>query len=727
MGLTLSLTPTSNKHIMVAEDDGKNVSNETTKETSNGEFNNEDVPKMNKPQNNNEKEYKSSDDGKKSKRKKRKTSSCDVCRRFKTRCDFNVTLGKCYRCNVLSLECSLTAERQAEIDALKKIGVNSLLNENDLEDSKSKLTAEELTNKIRNIEGNYTELNHKIDLILNLLQTSNYQKRITIPSMEDTTKLLPFTAMYDNIRPSNDGYRIKEPPLKLINDLDERLFPQHPKTKEAMIEREQRPSAVARVNFLKFYHENKSLCHSLSKEFLMRSHFWIIPGGIKEIDEDYARKHLFITSVFTIIAMSFADNEKYSKQQERLYPLVERLLTNTLTMFEKLTDYDIEAILYCSMFNISRKAKRYRQLKYNSLVLTNFALYSLLHIVDFYEIKDRVNRGEFDMTDLYHLRILNSLTACHLEYSISSGQIWEQNTAVKEFNNLVVKYPQANFADDIKVSEISLNVIVNAIFMDFRNYLHTYMVKYSANEDENEKQLIIFEELDLWLNDWKELLTKDGAGVLLFTYDFYHIMICRSFITNNKIDIKQNPIFFDAVLFTMKEHAFSLLRGFLRLPPSLIKGAPIFTTYELVYACLSLCDYIHLFDQTERQHVLSQCTRVYWHLSTIGEKMNEATDNVGTIIKSIIDTSKQTVSKEKHEQKDSIPEQLPHTVSSPTPSNISLHSNSTPIGDRISLPTQLPDVDQYDSFEDFFKGFFSNLKPSTQQIFESPEKSNPQI
>ncbi|KAL3232111.1 hypothetical protein RNJ44_04027 [Nakaseomyces bracarensis] len=707
---------------MAGENEKINSTDQTSKD--------ENVPKINKPQHSADKDYKSSDDGKKPKRKKRKTSSCDVCRRFKTRCDFNLSIGKCYRCNVLSLECSLTAERQAEIDALRKIGVESLLNDNTLDKSKSNFTlsAEELTSKIRNIEGNYNELNHKLDLVLNLLQSPNFQKRTALPSVGDTSKLLPFTAMYDNVRPSNDGYRIKEPPLKLINDLDERLFPQDPKTKEAKIEREQRPSAVARVNFQNFYIQNKSLCHSLSKEFLMRSHFWIIPGGIKEIDEEYARKHLFITSVFTIIAMSFADNEKYSKEQEILYPLVERLLTNTLTMFEKLTDYDIEAVLYCSMFNISRKAKRYRQLKYNSLVLTNFALYSLLHIVDFYEIKDRVNGGVFDMTDLYHLRILNSLTACHLEYSISSGQIWEQDTAVKEFNNLVVKYPQANFADDIKVSEISLNVIVNAIFMDFRNYLHKYMVKYSVNDNENEKQLIIFEELDIWLNDWEELLTKDGAGVLLFTYDFYHIMICRSFLSNNKIDINRNPIFCDNILFTMKEHAFSLLRGFLRLPPSLIKGAPIFTTYELVYACLSLCDYIHLFDQTERQHVLSQCTRVYWHLSTIGEKMNEATDNVGTIIKSIIESSKRFVNREKNQANNSVIEHQHKSASSPASSIVSLQSNNnnnnnTP-SDRISVVTQIPDVDQYDSFEDFFKGFFNNLKPSTQQIFESPDKSH---
>lgn len=150
---------------------------------------------------------------------------------------------------------------------------------------------------------------------------------------------------------------MKESPLKLLHDIDERLFPSKATSKAAKLAGQQRPYAVARVNFLHFYENNQELCHKLAKEFLVRSHFWIIPGGRKEIDVEYAHSHLFITSVFTIIAMSFADNDKYAAEQEILYPLVERLLTNTLTMFEKLTAFDIEAILYCCMFHISRKAR----------------------------------------------------------------------------------------------------------------------------------------------------------------------------------------------------------------------------------------------------------------------------------------------------------------------------------------------------------------------------------
>lgn len=543
-----------------------------------------------------------------------------------------------------------------------------------------------------------------------------------------------------------DGFRLREPPLRLIDGIDERLFPCIATTKKDQIAREQRPSAVARVQFLHFYEKHRTLCLNLSKEFLVRSHFWIIPGGSKNLTEQFIHNHLFITSVFTIIAMSFADNQKYAEEQEKLYPLVERLLTNTLTMFEKLTPHDIEAILYCAMFPISRKSKRYRQLKFNSLVLTNFAMFSLLKIVDFHKIKERVlHKEEYLPDDLYHLRILNSLTACHLQYSISYGDISPQDQRIKEYNDLIAKFPQSNFGDDIKISEIKLGAIVNTIFMNFKKYFHSFKDSAEADMDKidstlHKKKMLIFPELDYWLNSWEELLAKDGGGVLLFTFDYYHIMICRSFFTEFLSEMKLYPTFLNDALFTMREHAFSLLRGFLRLPPALIKGAPKLTTYQLVYACLTLCDFLHWFDSTERQQVLSLCSRVYWHLNTIGEQLNEATDNVGKIIKSIIDTSRKRVSlghfpsplgtsstttadPEGVAMLSSNDDNVRKSVSSVDITNTeglkSLKSHTSSIENVTARDFNIPDVDRFNSFEDFFQNFFDHLKPTSRKIFSS--------
>lgn len=782
-------------------------------------------------------------------RKKRKTFSCDTCRKFKTRCDFEPLSGKCHRCNVLQIECSLTKEREQDIinsvdGASSAISLNSinssltslskldgksqtqlnsklLVKQTDFEGHSNPLTRN-LNERLFRLEENFNSLNSKIDLILLLMQGSSSAASNANDLLANSSTFnhhtydigdYPMESVENDDEPTNEvgkqqkseplereassnsevimsatpiltsrdntdsfshgkvmfseGFKLTECPLKIINDIDERLFPLTATSRKEAIAREQRPSAVARVNFLQFYEKHKSLCHKLSKEFLVRSHFWIIPGGVKEIDVEYVHKHLFITSVFTIIAMSSADNDKYTDEQETLYPLVERLVTNTLTMFEKLTAHDIEALLYCCMFHISKKAKRHRQLKFDSLVLSNFALFSLLNNIDFYKIKERVLiKEEYNAVDLYHLRILNSLTACHLEYSIMHGTITPQDNMIKDLNNLIAKFPQANFGDDIKISEINLSDITISVFMDFKSYFINFKSNYLKNvrtipeSEVLQRELLIFPELDYWLKNWEELLSKDGGGVLLFTFDFYHIMICRSFITEFLIDMKKYPKLLNSVLYTMKEHAFSLLKGFLRLPPSLIRGAPILTTNELIYACLTLGDFLHWFDGSERQQILSICTRVYWHLNTIGEKLNEVTENVGKVIKSIITSSKHRINmgpfptpiitvprggdispvalnfpqstamsddvdlmssetKAIEKTRGIVLQAEPSpTVSTANSQRTVSRSNST--GNPNSL--KFPDVDQFNSFEDFFQDFFENLKPNTKRMFSNTDK-----
>ncbi|EJS42134.1 YDR520C [Saccharomyces arboricola H-6] len=704
-------------------------------------------------------------------RKKRKTFSCDTCRRVKTRCDFEPFIGKCYRCNVLQLDCSLAKDKDNEIlntlredGLLKKInsinsnlGSLSHLSRNGSNESKSSVGKSEIdtiSNHVINkrlscLEDHIKSLHQKMDLIITsakLINNTNVEDRTknvqNVSANVSDTYDSPPTSSIETIKKIGEyskenlclnGFKLKESPLKLMHDIDESLFPSKATSKAAKLAGQQRPYAVARVNFLHFYENHQELCHKLATEFLVRSHFWIIPGGRKEIDVEYAHSHLFITSVFTIIAMSFADNDKYAAEQEVLYPLVERLLTNTLTMFEKLTAFDIEAILYCCMFHISRKAKRYRQLKFNSLVLSNFALNSLLHVIDFYQIKDRVlAKEEYSSEDLYHLRILNSLTACYLQYSIGYGEIREQDVMLKEFNELVAKFPQANFGDDIKISEINLGDIVNGIFMNFKNYFMQCSSEFNDNRDSNNQSnfVIIFPELNYWLKNWEELLTKDGAGVLLFTFDFYHIMICRTFITEFSCTLRNDQKFLKSILNTMKEHSFSLLNGFLRLPPTLIRGAPIFTCHQLVYACLTLCDYLYWFASSERQHVLSLCTKVYWHLSTIGEKMNEATDNVGKIIKSIIDTSKTRINIDNSPLENGENDTILTTANKhrePTIPNLRKTTNSPKSNDMHETLSNnhfmIPDVDQFNSFEDFFQDFFDSLKPTSQKMFTNDDKT----
>ncbi|CDF91835.1 ZYBA0S14-02256g1_1 [Zygosaccharomyces bailii CLIB 213] len=683
-------------------------------------------------------------------RKKRKTFSCALCRKFKTRCDFEPLVGKCHRCNVLQLDCSLTQDREDEIlaaieESSKSVikiptVVTSLAHNLSREENRSEGSAiknpltKTLNNRLNRLEEGFNSITGKLDLLLMLLQDNS-----TTSQYDPLSRPNDYSSDEESGNSKNNDlespYRkkvgpctkLKETPLKLIRELDERLFPTRVTSEKDIIEKRSRPFVVARVNFMAFFERHKKLCLELSKEFLVRSHFWIIPGGIKEINDEYATEHVFITSVFTIIAMSFDDNEKYAEEQEVLYPLVERLLTNTLTMFDKLIPHDIEAILYCCMFNVSRKTKRHRQLQFNPLMLSNFAIDSLLFISDFDAIKERVLDSEkYEFEDLYYLRILNSLTACKLEYSICYGNFSPLDSTVKDLNNLTAKFPQAIFGDDIKISEINLGDIVNSLFINFGRFFIVTKSNFLFNYQNKEKDtegILIFPEFGIWLKNWHELLSKDEGGVLQLTYDFYHVVICRSFLSEYLDDMKDSPQFLKYTLNTMREHSFALLRSFLKLPPFLIRGAPILTTHQIVYACLALCDYLHWFENSHRQMVLNICTRVYWHMNTIGEKMNEATDNVGKIIKSLIDSSKYRVNMQQYSILQDLPEN-PKSLKSANPANSpeSTHSLLSSV-ESTSAAFTMPDVEQFNTFEDFFQDFFDNLKPNSRSIFATANQA----
>lgn len=675
-------------------------------------------------------------------RKKRKTFSCTLCRKFKTRCDFEPLVGKCHRCNVLHLECSLTQEREDEILAAIEESskssikipfsdhalIDQLPNERNAVSGESTVKnplTRTLNNRLNRLEEGFNNINSKLDLLVMILQgNSNVHSlnRVNDEFSDDDppSEDIPSFGEVDRCT------KLKETPLKLIRELDERLFPTKVTSEGDKIAKKSRPFVVARVNFLAFFEMHRKLCLDLSKEFLVRSHFWIIPGGIKEINEEYAYRHVFITSVFTIIAMSFDDNEKYAEEQDTLYPLVERLLTNTLTMFDKLIPHDIEAILYCCMFNVSRKTKRHRQLQFNSLVLSNFAIDSLLSISDFDEIRRRVlEREQYRPEDFYHLRILNSLTACKLEYSICYGNFSPMDNTLKDLNNLAAKFPQAIFGDDIKISEINLGDIINILFQNFTSFFdRTKRIflkdRRKDGSDDDSQGILVFQEFRVWLKNWEELLSKDEGGVLQLAFDFYHIVICRSFLSEFFDEIQDTPLFLKYILNTMREHSFALLKSFLKLPPFLIRGAPILTTHQLLYACLALCDYLHWFDHFDRQKVLNLCTRVYWHLNNIGEKMNEATDNVGKIIKSLIDSSKYRVNMQQSTSNPGVRDRQAKSILTGNSANSpeSTHSLINSV-ESTGAGFTMPDAEQFSTFEDFFQDFFDNLKPNSRSIFAS--------
>lgn len=751
-------------------------------------------------------------------RKKRKVYSCEDCRKMKTRCDFQPLIAKCHRCVILDIPCSLGEDRKEDIkqalEAVNKTGgiksvfenkirageintanIDQLIGQNSSnEQNKSELENTEILLQLQNtvsfFNNRMDQLDDKLNTIINHI--TSHSQTDTSSSHNTNSYILAQQMEVEQEPPrlNNHGVTVENPPFRLLDQIERELLGTFDDnnnsylTEKEILAKAQRAWVVARQKFMQFFYNHEELCFKLAHAFLKKAHFWIIPGGIKTIDRDYVEKHPFITSVFAIIAMGFDENENFSTEQEILYPIVERLLSNTLTMFDQLHDHDIEAILYISMYTISRKSKKFRQVKFDGLILSKFASDYLLNLIDFYKIKENCENGLFDGNDLFHLRILNSLTTIKMIYSIGYCNFSVQDRQLRDFNDLTVRFPQSTFGDEIKLGEIKLGDIVNGIFLNFEDF---YQELLKSNNSGEKKSTIKINEMRNWLDTYKELSSKDGSNLLLFTYDFYYIVVCRNLICDfgakDYNQFLQQKDFFIACLDTVKKYCFAILTSFLKLPTSLIKGAPIITLQQTVYSCLSLCDFLHCFNPQEKARILNLCTKIYWHLNSIGEKLNEATQNVGIIIKTLIDSSmvhtsnpsnsssemdlknlfikmqkgskhnsiKRKKKKSSNKNKDnhssitSVSSNNRNSKSNPyTPGTASsvntISSTNTPLsgtmnqnsishnshlqqfnfGSALSLNSlNFPDVEQFQSFEDFFQDFFHNsLKPTSQNMFQ---------
>ncbi|XBW37403.1 hypothetical protein QEN19_002983 [Hanseniaspora menglaensis] len=752
-------------------------------------------------------------------RKKRRVYSCKECRKMKTRCDFQPLIAKCHRCVILGISCSLGEERKEDVKQALE-AVNKTGGINNVFEQKTKINSQEksefsiqnvsnsnmqlsieahenrenllnLQNKVSFLVNKMDNIENKLDMMINHLLSQSQNTNTTPANIENYKKISGIDSSPEPLKLSNHGVTVANPPFRLLDQIERELFGIYDDnsnknlTERELLAKAQRAWVVARQKFMEFFYNHEELCFKLAHAFLKKAHFWIIPGGIKTINREYVEKHPFITSVFAIIAMGFDEYENFSTEQEILYPIVERLLSNTLTMFDQLHDHDVEAILYISMYTISRKSKKFRQVKFDGLILSKFATDSLLNLIDFHKIKENVYNGLFDGNDLFHLRILNSLTTVKMEYSIGYCNFSVQDRQLRDFNDLTVRFPQSTFGDEIKLGEIKLGDIVNKIFLNFDDFYLEILKGYSVSENKS-----IIEVLDMrsWLETYRELSSKDGSNLLIFTYDFYYIVIFRNILCDFAVkDYEQflaKKDFFVACLNTVKKYCFAILSAFLKLPTSLIKGAPIITLQQTVYSCLSLCDFLHCFSPQEKAKILNLCTKIYWHLNSIGEKLNEATQNVGIIIKTLIDSSmahsqtkrgdgadinikylflqiqqgckhnsikrkeKQSSNKNKdnHSSITSVSNKHIDSISNPytprTTSNAATISNTnTPIsevsinqnnnraknnmnqfnfGNGVGYNSlNFPDVEQFQSFEDFFQDFFQNtLKPTSQNMFQ---------
>ncbi|AOA64129.1 Putative transcription factor [Komagataella phaffii CBS 7435] len=654
-------------------------------------------------------------------RKRRRALSCQSCRKLKTRCDFELELGKCHRCAKLRLSCSLTQENETEIKAIRNTMKPETFNM-DLRLEKMQIAIDELRTQLTSV----------------LWKLENHAERLSPPMRRREESFIDTLNFTKNISWTEDylDQFIEDSPLQIIKQIDHSLFKRVTRYD---------PLQLACEEFLKFYLENEKLCLELVKLYFEVAHFWIIPGGITEINREYVLEHPFITCVFVALAMCFDERYTYTSQQKQLYWLTSKLL-GVVAITEPLTDHDIEGILYLCLYNVARKPK---QPQLDGWLLSGIGIKHLMISFNFKEIVTRVEKEKkFEADDLYHLRIWNAMCAVHFQHSIGSGRPIMITNDFYSVHKLTIMYPKATIGDAIKVSELQLYLIFQRLF-ESPGWTKTF------THDDN--AIFVFYDLDDWKTRWIALIDRDISGLLSFTYEFLYVVLSRRYIklcTPKKSTITQ--VFRDShrlpnlvyAFNTVTKFSMKILERLLKLPTTLIRGSPSFQWSQIIYASLSLFEFLPIMNQEQKSFSLNLISKVYWFLNEIGEGSNEATDSVGKILKNIVDkASKVSTPSQKHadfrtdelDEKDS--ESLSPTVNLyshkirngssavdfqeqmlqaaiPTESvckvpNLGLspsHFSTNPEFPHEESSFEMPDLSQFDSFDEFFNGIFPEFK-----------------
>ncbi|GME99865.1 unnamed protein product [Ambrosiozyma monospora] len=128
-------------------------------------------------------------------------------------------------------------------------------------------------------------------------------------------------------------------------------------------------------------------------------------------------------------------------------------------------------------------------------------------------------------------------------------------------------------------------------------------------------------------------MSKDVSQVLTFAYYFSHIMLSRKYIQLNKSPSK----YLHNAYRTACHYSFEMLISMISLSAKFVRGSPAFQMNQMVYACITLFDFLGFMPPAEKKRSLSLITQSYWHLNQIGEKMNDATETISGIIRKLAD------------------------------------------------------------------------------------------
>lgn len=641
-------------------------------------------------------------------RRKRKTFSCASCRKLKTRCDFEPQVGKCHRCSVLKLDCSLTHERKSEIDKTSD-GV-------DEETEETGGNSGSANGSIRKLEGEILSMKEKLDLLCDVL----VDKKLPInEKIRGNSDYEYFKGMKSKVNYLDNS--TNNSPWNVINRIDFKLFKRFKKYEIF--------AKLCKEDFIiGFFEKNQDFCLRLANNFLNKAHFWIIPGGLTKIDKSYVLRNPFITSVFILISLNF-DHEGIKSPiedelQKKLYWIVRKILGLAMTI-TPLTDHDSEAILYCSIYSIARKSE---QPQLDTWLISGSGIKQMMITTKFHDLLKRVELKNFDMTDLFHLRIWNSLCISHVQNSIGYGRPFLISEDYFHICEWILKFPQINIEDNVRYAELQVSRLCYDLFYEKNLMLEVIRLDQFKTVEEG-VQVVEFNKLHDWFCNNEALIDQDISNILMFCYEFYHIILTKRIISAFSEDgedyrvVKFQKIGLNSII----HYSHALINRFLSLETFLIKGSPNFLLNIIIYTSLTLYENLINMIEADKRNSINLITKIYWKLNQIGESQNDATDTVGKIIKNLVldnlgphdptngTTSTSTMdhsSLETHQEGDYEP--LHDDVNNEYSNDYNVFKQqqtvsslrSTSVIENSGLGFEIPDVGKFDTFEDFFKDMF---------------------
>ncbi|VEU23622.1 DEKNAAC104783 [Brettanomyces naardenensis] len=388
-----------------------------------------------------------------------------------------------------------------------------------------------------------------------------------------------------------------------------------------------------------------------------------------------------------------------------------------------LSDHDIEALLYICTYGLTRRSSNQQGTKIDSWMLSSLGFNHCIVSLDLRNILIRVSMGIFNDDDLFHLRIFNAICCCHYQFSVGYGRPVAIDSSYADLHKLILQFPTATVGDAIKVAELELyELLAKESGQDSAGDDSYY-------ESSTSSPILSFSSLTEWRSSWEKIISKDITQGLNLSYYFSHIMKGRRIIQEKgHQDDPTLPLAYN----TACQYSFEIINRLLELPESSVRGTPSFHLSQIVYACATLFDFLDTMKPTERKMSLNLISKVYWHLNKSGEQINVATDTIARLIRKLVELAsnhqpmeyKQTVGfvgtgsiteqyirkrhikrRDSQQQRRLSVEDLPGLAKggrvpikeSPEP------FSTTPSSD---VEFQLPDVSNFENFEDFFYDIF---------------------